>query len=133
MYWVVGGCPGNKLFQDRHPDQFNDLDRRFPDAPNYSHTVARRPSRSITLRSTLSSAMVSEFRVGITVGETIFFGQTPTIGPSTFADQGGRALTLGSGGASTSRSSGCISMARARTNGGRWPARSFCCWPGRTD
>ena len=87
----------NKLFQDRNPDQFNDLDRRFPDAPNYSHTVARRPSRSITLRSTLTNSMVSEFRVGITVGERIYFGQPHSNGPDTFADQGGRALALGLG------------------------------------
>ncbi|HXT72044.1 MAG TPA: carboxypeptidase regulatory-like domain-containing protein [Vicinamibacterales bacterium] len=87
----------NKLFQDRKPDQFNDLDQRFPAAPNFSHTVARRPSRSITLRSTLSQSLVSEFRVGITVGETIYFGQVATGGPDSFADQGGRALTLGIG------------------------------------
>jgi hypothetical protein len=87
----------NKLFQDRNPDQFNNLDRRFIDSPNYSHTVARRPSSSITLRSTLSQAMVSEFRVGITRGETIYFGQTGSLGPQTFGDQGGFALTLGLG------------------------------------
>jgi hypothetical protein len=87
----------NKLFQDRKPDQFNDLDQRFPDAPNFSHTVARRPSQSITLRSTLSQSMVSEFRVGITAGETIYFGQAATGGPSSFADQDGYALALGLG------------------------------------
>jgi hypothetical protein len=86
----------NKLFQDRKPDQFNDLDQRFPDAPNFSHTVARRPSQSITLRSTLSQSMVSEFRVGITAGETIYFGQAATGGPSSFADQDGYALTIAS-------------------------------------
>ena len=85
----------NKLFQDRNPDQLNGLDHRFPDSPNYSHTVARRPSRSITLRSTLTSTMVNEFRVGITVGERIFFGQPHSNGPQTFEDMDGRALTLG--------------------------------------
>ena len=42
----------NKLWQDRNPDQLNDFDQRFPDAPNFGHTVARRPQRSFTLRST---------------------------------------------------------------------------------
>jgi hypothetical protein len=85
----------NKLYQDRNPDQLNTGDQRFPDAPNFSHTVARRPSRSLTLRSTLSTSMVNEFRVGITVGESILFGQPASGGPQTFADQDSYALTLG--------------------------------------
>ena len=50
----------NKLFQDRNPDQFNDLDQRFPDAPNFSprwRGVVSVHHR----RSTLSQSMVSEF------------------------------------------------------------------------
>ena len=85
----------NKLYQDRNPDQLNTGDQRFPDAPNFSHTVARRPSRSLTLRSTLNSSMVNEFRVGITVGESILFGQPDSGGPQTFADQDSYALALG--------------------------------------
>jgi hypothetical protein len=87
----------NKLWQDRDPDQLNGLDHRFPDSPNYGHTVVRRPSRSITLRSTLAANLVSEFRVGITVGERLFFGQPHSNGPQTFADQGGYAVALGLG------------------------------------
>jgi hypothetical protein len=59
--------------------------------------VARRPSRSFTLRSALASSMVNEFRVGITVGERINFGQPHSNGPQTFDDTGGYALTLGLG------------------------------------
>lgn len=84
----------NKLWQDRNPDQLNGLDHRFPDTPNYSHTVARRPARTITLRSTLTSALVSEFRVGISRGERIFFGQPHSNGPQTFEDQAGYAIDL---------------------------------------
>jgi hypothetical protein len=85
----------NKLYQDRNPDQLNTGDQRFPDAPNFTHTVARRPSRSLTLRSTLNTSMVNEFRVGITAGESILFGQPDSGGPPTFADQDNYALTLG--------------------------------------
>jgi Carboxypeptidase regulatory-like domain/TonB dependent receptor-like, beta-barrel len=82
----------NKLWQDRDPDQLNNFDHRWPDSPNYGKTIARRPSRSIALRSTLSSTMVSEFRTGITRGERIFFGQGPDGGPATFEDQSGYAI-----------------------------------------
>jgi hypothetical protein len=85
----------NKLYQDRNPDQLNSFDQRFPGAPNIGHTVARRPSRSLTLRSTLNTSMVNELRVGITAGESILFGQPASGGPQTFADQDGYALGLG--------------------------------------
>jgi hypothetical protein len=83
----------NKLWQDRNPDQLNAFDQRFPDAPNFGHTVARRPQRSVTLRSTLSSALVNEFRFGISRGERIFFGQADSGGgPQTFEESGGYAV-----------------------------------------
>jgi hypothetical protein len=86
----------NKLWQDRNPDQLNDFDQRFPGAPNFGHTVARRPQRSFTLRSTLSSATVNEVRVGISRGERIFFGQADSGGgPQTFDESGGYAVDLG--------------------------------------
>ena len=70
----------NKLWQDRNPDQLNDLDQRWPGTPNFGHTLARRPSRSLALRSTLSSSMVNELRFGITRGERIFFGNNESNG-----------------------------------------------------
>jgi len=86
----------NKLWQDRNPDQLNDFDQRFPDSPNFGHTVARRPQRSFTLRSTLSSALVNEFRFGISRGERIFFGQADSGGgPQTFEESGGFAVSFG--------------------------------------
>jgi hypothetical protein len=85
----------NKLWQDRNPDQLNAFDQRFPDAPNFGRTVARRPQRSFTLRSTLSSRLVNEVKVGISRGERIFFGQADTGGgPETFEESGGRAIAL---------------------------------------
>jgi hypothetical protein len=85
----------NKLWQDRNPDQLNEFDQRFPDAPNFGHTVARRPQRSFTLRSTLSNRMVNELKFGISRGERIFFGQADSGGGvQSFADQDGRAVSF---------------------------------------
>ena len=84
----------NKLWQDRNPDQLNEFDHNFPDTPNFRHTVVRRPTRSIALRSSLSSALVNELRVGITRGERLFFGQPHSTGPQTFDDTNGYAIDL---------------------------------------
>ena len=84
----------NKLFQDRDPDQLNNLDQRWPGSPNFGSTVARRPQRSIALRSTLSQSLVSEFRVGVTRGERINFGQEPDGGPESFSDTSSYAIDL---------------------------------------
>ena len=84
----------NKLWQDRNPDQLNEFDHQFPDSPNFRHTVVRRPTSSIALRSTLSSALVNELRFGITRGERLFFGQTYSSGPQTFDDTSGYAIDL---------------------------------------
>lgn len=86
----------NKLWQDRNPDQLNLFDQRFPGAPNFGHTVARRPQRSFTLRSTVNPRMVNEVKFGISRGERIFFGQADDGGgPQTFDESGGYAVGLG--------------------------------------
>ncbi len=84
----------NKLWQDRDPDQLNDFDHRFPDSPNFHHTVVRRPTRSLALRSTISDALVNEVRLGVTTGERLFFGQPHSSGPQTFEDTSGYAIDL---------------------------------------
>ena len=84
----------NKLWQDRDPDQLNDFDHRFPDSPNFHHTVVRRPTRSLALRSTISDALVNEVRLGVTRGERLFFGQPHSSGPQTFEDTNGYAIDL---------------------------------------
>ena len=82
----------NKLWQDRDPDQLNSYDHRFPGSPQYHHTVVRRPQRSLALRSTLTSSMVNEVRIGVTKGEFLSFGQPGSSGPQNFADLGGYAI-----------------------------------------
>jgi hypothetical protein len=82
----------NKIWQYRDPDQLNAFDHRWPDSPNYAKTVARRPQRSLALRSTLSQSLVSELRFGLTRGERINFGQGPDGGPDSFLDTNGFAI-----------------------------------------
>jgi len=85
----------NKLWQYRDPDQLNSFDPRWPGSPNYAVTIARRPQRSLALRSTLSRSLVSELRVGVTRGERINFGQgAEDGGPESFADTNGYAIDL---------------------------------------
>lgn len=87
----------SSLWALRDPDYLNSADRRFPGAPNYRVFASTRPLYSITLRSTLSSAMVNELRGGITAaGGSSRFGQPsdPSQGTGSFADIGGYAVVI---------------------------------------
>src|SRR6185436_2567357 len=79
----------NQIWVVRDPDHLKSNDRRFPTSTNYGKYVSNRPSRSIALRSTLSSSLVSELRGGITLGGGSWFGQESSNGISTFSDTGG--------------------------------------------
>ena len=84
----------NKLWQD---PQSRSVEHVRPPVPGRAQLPSHRrprPTRSFTLRSTLSSQLVSELRVGVTVGERLFFGQVASTGPQTYADQGGYAIDL---------------------------------------
>jgi hypothetical protein len=86
----------NHFFEGREQDHINGADKRFPGSPNYRQVRTTRPTRSIALRSTLSSNIVSELRGGVTRGERLFFGRpernAPTV--STFSDTNGYAIDL---------------------------------------
>ncbi|HWI17827.1 MAG TPA: TonB-dependent receptor, partial [Vicinamibacterales bacterium] len=71
-------------------------DRRFPASPNYRQVRTTRPTRSATLRSTVSTNIVSELRAGITRGERLFFGRPERNAPNAdnFSDTNGYALDL---------------------------------------
>ena len=87
----------SSLWATRDPDYLNDAEERFPGAPNYRVFSSTRPLYAITLRSTLSSNMVNEARVGLTaVHGNSAFGQPtdPSNGPASFADIGGYAVDL---------------------------------------
>src|SRR5262249_37033847 len=81
------------IWSERDPDYLNSVDSRFPGAPNYRFFHSKRPLTSIALRSTLSSNMVNEVRVGITAkGGASYFGDPRSNGPQTFDDEAGFAI-----------------------------------------
>ena len=85
------------LWADRKPDYLNSEDSQFPGAPNWEHFRSKRPLSAFSLRSTLSSNLVNEFRVGITaLGGASKFGQPndPSSGPASFDDIGGSAVVI---------------------------------------
>ena len=88
----------NHFFEGREQDHINGADKRFPGSPNYRQVRTTRPTRSVALRSTLSSNIVSELRAGVTRGERLFFGRPERQAPDadTFSDTNGFALNLDS-------------------------------------
>jgi hypothetical protein len=82
----------NKLWQDRDPDQLNEFDHRFPDSPNYRHTVVRRPSRSI--RSGRRERRARERAVSASRAASACSSGRSTHGPQTFEDTAGYAIDL---------------------------------------
>ena len=87
----------NQIWVVRDPDHLNNNDRRFPASTNYGKYVSTRPSRSIALRSTLTSNLVSELRGGVTRGGASYFGQESSNGVQTFSDTNGFAIDLDDG------------------------------------
>ena len=82
----------------RTPDYLNSADPRFPGAPNHRDFVSIRPLISMSMRSTLSKNIVNELRGGLTAyagGSNFGYPSSQESGnaPSTFADQGGYAIT----------------------------------------
>ena len=78
------------------PDTLNNRDPTFPGFPNHGSQTSTRYSYSASWRSTLTSNLVNELRVGGT-GSTVTFGEE--LAPSQFtgtsiADQKGFALSL---------------------------------------
>ena len=70
----------NHFFEKRAQDHINGADKRFPGSPNYRQVRTTRPTRSFSLRSTLSNNLVSELRAGITRGERLFLaGRSGTL------------------------------------------------------
>ncbi len=78
------------------PDVLNNADPRFPGFPNWGDDTSGRYQVSTMLRSTLSSNMVNEVRVGSSGGRIKFY---PRVNPGDFtgsvANQGGFSLGLG--------------------------------------
>jgi hypothetical protein len=80
------------------PDTLNNRDPFFPGFSQVGAQHSDRYTLQTTLRSTITTNLVNELRIGRTGGATLF---SPEIGPAWFSgatpDQGGFHLTLGAG------------------------------------
>ncbi len=74
------------------PDTLNSADPTFPGLPAFGYQSSYRTTASLSLRSTLSTAMVNELRGGWAWAPVGFFVNTT---PSMFDNQGGYNLSLG--------------------------------------
>lgn len=84
---------GNIQRWRRYKDAVNSADPNFPGFPNYGDTTSTRYSHSAAVRSTISSTLVNEARVGLTGGALHFYENISKVdfsGP--VADQGGFSL-----------------------------------------
>ena len=76
-------------------DFLNNVDPAFPGFPNHGSQISNRFSNVTALRSTFTSSLVNEVRVGFTGGSLLFF---PEVSPADFANQGGYSLGIGAAG-----------------------------------
>jgi hypothetical protein len=99
------------------PDTTNNREPVFPGFPNFGNQHSDRYTVQANLRSTLTSNLVNEFKVGGSGGATLF---SPEIGPAQFsgtsiADQGGYFLDINDMGISNPASTGAYSAREATT------------------
>jgi hypothetical protein len=92
------GFSMNKTLLESTPDTTNGRQATFPGFPVFGAQISHRYQYSGTLRSTISSNVVNEFRIGASGGPTQF---SPGVNASMFngplASQGGYKLGMGSG------------------------------------
>lgn len=87
---LSGSYNFNRIFSD--PDILNDDDPIFPGLPNHGSQLSYRHGLQTSLRSTLTSNMINEARVGGAWGPTHFASEVTR---DQFADQDFFAVTLG--------------------------------------
>ncbi len=113
---------GNVQRWRRYKDAVNSADPNFPGFPNYGDTTSTRYSHSMAVRSTLSSTLVNEARVGLT-GGALHFYENITKGDFTgpLANQGGFSLGISAfPGGSTSITTATYSRGPSRRNSPLW-------------
>jgi hypothetical protein len=76
------------------PDFLNSFEPAFPGLPNSGDQTSFRRTGSLSVRSTLSSALVTEAKFGFQSSPVDFYS---ALGPSGFTNQNGYAVTLGFG------------------------------------
>ncbi len=74
-----------------NPDLLNSVESRFPGTPNYASQNSYRTTGSVSLRSTLTSNVVNEFKGGWQWSPNDFFSN---VTKDHFDNQGGYSLTL---------------------------------------
>ena len=99
------------------PDTTNNREPVFPGFPNFGNQLSDRYTMQVNLRSTLTSTLVNEFKVGGSGGPTRF---SPEIGPAQFggtsiADQGGFFLDINDVGISNAASTAAYQAREATT------------------
>ena len=99
------------------PDTTNGREPQFPGFPNFGNQHSDRYTVQANLRSTLTSNLVNEFKIGGSGGATMF---SPEIGPAQFggtpiADMGGYFLDINDMGISAPASTGSYSAREATT------------------
>lgn len=76
------------------PDFLNSGEPAFPGFPNFTVQSSYRKTGSATLRSTLSSSLVNEFKTGFQSSPVDFYSE---LSQDTFANQNGYAISMGFG------------------------------------
>jgi hypothetical protein len=99
------------------PDTTNGREPQFPGFPNFGNQHSDRYTVQTNLRSTLTSNLVNEFKIGGSGGATMF---SPEIGPAqfggtSFGDMGGYFLDINDMGISAPASTGSYSAREATT------------------
>ncbi len=99
------------------PDTTNTREPFFPGFPGFGNQHSERYTLQGTLRSTFTSNLVNELRIGRTGGATLF---SPELGPQQFggtsvADQGGFFLTISGAGISNASNNSNYSAREAGT------------------
>jgi hypothetical protein len=99
------------------PDTTNGREPQFPGFPNFGNQHSDRYTVQANLRSTLTSNLVNEFKIGGSGGATMF---SPEIGPAqfggtSFGDMGGYFLDINDMGISGAASTGSYSAREATT------------------
>ncbi len=106
-------------------DTLNNVDPAFPAFPNLGSQISNRFSESLTLRSTLTPAMVNEARFGLTGGTVLFRPELSTeMFTGDVANQAGFSLGINAAGVTNAT----VTTAASRRNAPVWDFSDTLSW-----
>jgi hypothetical protein len=106
-------------------DTLNGVDPAFPGFPNFGSQISNRFSESLTLRSTLTPAVVNEARFGLTGGTVLFRPELSTeMFTGDVANQAGFSLGISAAGVSNAT----VTTAASRRNAPVWDFSDTLSW-----